>query len=1167
MGFMGRTTAVLLLLAALACSQEDPRGRIEGVITDSAGAVVPRATVRASNVETGVTLRGTSNEQGRYEILYLLPGVYRLTVELQGFKTWVRGDLELRASDRLRVDASLEAGDVAEPVEIRAETPLLTAASGAVAQVLTHREASELPLRGGSLAWLYSLAPGVVQPSLPAGGPWDIEQASEASAAGAGRRSFDFNVDGTTNNAYEGRTAFVPPPDMVQEVKIDTTNYDASIGHSTGGSVNVALKAGTNQLRGSFGASLAKGPMMSRNFFVNRFIFDSGTGPVTDEKIRRYTPRDRWLRLGGAVGGPLRIPKLYDGENRTFWMFGYQGHDRSQPVAALVSVPTEAQRNGDFSALLALGSHYQIYDPFTTTAEGARFVREPLAGNRLPASRMDKTALQVLKYFPLPNTSGTADFLSNYSVTTPKVQVLKQPVVRLDHNFSERHRMYGRYSHSSVRGQFDQYVPGSDVRGRIRGRPHRGVGLDDVWVLTPSAVLDVRYGFTWFEELQTFYNMGWDLREFGFPESLIRELDPQGVSFPQINIGGLLQLGNDGGFRRINYTHTLLGVLSYLRGNHSFKFGADLRRMYENNKTYGNVSPQLNFDSTYTRGPLDNSVAAPTGQGLASFLFGLPGGGGVDFNDSRAESSGFYAAFFQDDWRLHRNLTLNLGLRYEFESPIVERFNRATLDFDFLTPNPIQPQAQAQYAQAAIPEVPPSQFRTLGGVTFAGVGGLPRRVRDPYYRAFMPRFGFAWQAGRRMVVRGGYGLFFGLLGADFSDVSQPGFDQRTSVVASVDNGISYVASISNPFPFGLEKPRGAAGGLTTYVGRAPGFFPRDGRRPYTQRWSLSLQFEPMPRSVFEVGYVGSRTTRQRVSTAFNPIPRKYLSASPLRDQPVTDLLSAQAANPFRGIAPFAGSTFFSEGFTSRAQLLRPYPHFTELSEGLPAGLSWYQGLTASLQRRFSAGLQFQANYTWSKTMTATEYLNDTDSIPAHVVSDLDRPHRFAASGIYELPLGKGKAVAGGVPNWVNRIVGGWQVQTIYQWQSGPPLAFGNVICRYFYSDLRLRFNLRNVDRWFKTEGFERDPRRALQYNVRTFPLRLAQVRAAGINMLDLGAFKSLTLREGLRLQLRAEAEGALNHPNFDAPNTNPLSSLFGKVTATQTGEGERRVFVGLKLVF
>ncbi len=1071
----------------------------------------------------------------------------------------------MRTGDRLRSDVQLEVGNLSESVQVTTEAPVLESATGTVGQVLSGKEAAELPLRGGSLAWLYSLAPGVVQPSLPAGGPWNIDQASEASAAGAGRRSFDFNVDGVSNNAYGGRTAFVPPPEMVQEIKIDTVNYDAAIGHSLGGSVNVSLKSGTNELHGIWSASIARGPMVTRNFFTNRFIFDPTTGPITQDKINQYTPKDRWFRTSGSVGGPLVIPKLYDGRNKTFWMFGFQLHDRAQPVNNPQTVPDEAQRSGNFASLLRIGSQYQIFDPSSARLVSGRITRDPFPGNVIPAARIDRTAQALLKYWPTPNTRGTADGLQNYAVTVPRVQRLIQPIVRLDHNFSEKHRMFARWSHSEFNGQFDRFVPDSDVRGRLRQRPHRGAAIDNVFVLSPSMVFDVRYGFTWFREVQAFVNQGWNLSEFGFSDNIIRAMNPQGVTFPQLQVQGLMQLGNDGGFQRTNYTHTLLNVLNWTKRNHSVRFGADLRLSFENSIDYLNASPQMSFDTAYTRGPLDNSPAAPIGQGFASFLLGIPTSGRVDLNDSRAESSSFWSFFAQDDWRVRGNLTLNFGLRYEVEVPTVERFNRTTLDFDFATPNPIEAAARAQYVQTPIPEIAPAAFRTLGGPTFGGRNGLGRRVRNADYRTLMPRFGFAWQPTKKSVVRGGFGMYFGLLGAQFTDVSQPGFNQRTNVVPSLDGGLTLAASVSNPFPSGIEQPLGSRGGLTTFAGRSPGFFTLDGRRPSTQRWSLSYQFQPANRTVVEIGYIGSRSSRLRVPTEFNPVPAQYLSTSPVRDQPGIDFLNAQVTNPFRGIDAFAGTALQTARVTARSTLLRPRPHFAGLSESMPAGMSWYHGMTLQLQRRFTSGVQFQANYTWSKTMEAIQYLNDVDSLPLHTVSDLDRPHRFVGSGLAELPFGRGKKFGGTMHSWLDAALGGWQVQAIYQWQSGPPLEWGNVIYTGLFTAIESQSP--SIQRWFNTGGFNRDARQALANNLRTFPLRISSARAAGLNNWDIGLFKSFKLSERVRLQLRADAEGAMNSPHFNPPNLNPVSTLFGSVTATQTGEGERRIFTGVRVTF
>ena len=453
--------------------------------------------------------------------------------------------------------------------------------------------------------------------------------------------------------------------------------------------------------------------------------------------------------------------------------------------------------------------------------------------------------------------------------------------------------------------------------------------------------------------------------------------------------------------------------------------------------------------------------------------------------------------------------------------------------------------------------MPVSQFRTLGGVTFTGAGGRPRGLQDPDYRVFMPRFGFAYQLNPKAVLRGGFGLFYGLLGADYIDASQPGFNQTTTLVSTLNNGVAYVASISNPFPYGLEKPKGAAGGMSTFLGRAPGFFASDGRRPYTQRWSFNIQFQPFSRSVVEVGYIGTKSVRLRVDSPLNVVDAKYYSRSPARDQSTIDYLSATVTNPFLNISGFEGTNYFLGRNTTREQLLRPFPHFAGLSTQLPAGSSWYNALTLRFDRRFSHGFQVQANYTWSKTLEAIQYLNDVDSLPTHVVANLDRPHRLVASGIYELPFGRGKRLAGNAGGVLDHIIGGWQASAIFTAQSGPPLAWGNLIYSGEFTGIALPPGERTLERWFDTSGFERDTQKQLGSNIRTFPLRISGVRGGGINLWDMSAFKSFKVREGMKLQLRAEAEGAMNHPNFSPPNTAPTSTLFGTVTGTQEGEGAR----------
>ena len=1157
-----------LLLAAALVAQE-PRGTIIGQVTDASNAAVPGAGVRATNIDTGVAVRAATNSQGIYEIPFLIPGPYRVEAEHAGFKSWAQPRVDLRMEDSLRIDIRLELGNVAEVINVTAEAPLVDSTSAGVGQVMGGDEIAEMPLRSGSLAWAYTMAPGVVMNDRPFDGPWNIDQSSNISMAGSRGYGADFNVDGVSNNAYGGRTAFVPPPDMVQELRVNVTNYDASLGRATGGSVNVSLKSGTNRLQGSVNVSGSGGPLMTRNFFTNNFIFDPTTGPINSEKIAANTPSVRWMRYSAAVGGPLVFPRLYDGRNRTFWMFGYQTHSRVRPQATQYTVPTEAQRGGDFGPLLAIGTQYQIYDPATAAPEGStRVRRQPFAGNLIPTSRVHPVSRNVLKHYPLPNIPGTIDGLNNFSYTYVSEQTLHQPVIRVDHNISERHRMFARYAQSEFHGMFDRMLPKSDARGRLRARPYRGVALDDVIVLNNQAVLDVRYGFTWFQEFENFTNSGWDLAEFGFPRSLLDAVDPNGVSFPQIEIADLVQIGNNGGFYQTNYSHSLLGTVNWMRGSHSVKFGADARALFANEKNYQNASPQLAFAEAYTRGPLDNAAAAPTGQGLASFLLGIPSGGYVDVNDSRAQASRFLAVFVQDDWRASSALTLNLGLRWEYESVVTERFNRTTRDFDFQAANPIQAAAQAQYARSPIPEIPAADFRTPGGVRFAGLDGRPRGLREPFFGSVTPRVGVAWRARPWLVARAGYGIYFDLLGVDFTDAAQSGFNQRTNAVISQDTGLTFAGTISNPFPFGIVQPKGASGGLLTYLGRAPGVL--FDRRPPPLRPALELLAADAARARLHArtrlpGVAGRAPARHaRPERRSAPVLQHVARARSARRQ----LLHRHDSEPFPGHRGFRRLGPLHGAQHQPRAIAAPLPAFPgalhraagrrllvpRLHRALPAPLQRRPAYAGQLHLvEIHAGHQLPQRHR-RHSRACRRRLRPSPPVVAH--RDLRASDR------------REEAVSLRRRGVVNHLIGGWQAVAIFNAQSGPALGFGNAIYNGAYTDIRLPNSERSIDRWFNTAGFVTATGQQLANNIRTAPSRITAVRADGINVWDLSLQKTFPLRERVKLQFRAQAEGAMNHPNFATPNTTPTSTLFGMVSGTQgAGQEERRIFLGLKLTF
>ncbi|MEK7406899.1 MAG: carboxypeptidase-like regulatory domain-containing protein [Acidobacteriota bacterium] len=1159
------------ILAALAtlCLAQNPYGRITGRVLDSAGAVVPGASVRVIHTGTNVATSTVSNAEGNYEAPNLNPGQYRIVVEVQGFKRHERGPVELRVGDVLNVEVTLEVGAISESVTVTAEAPLVESTSASLGQVIDNRRILDLPLPGASPMYLTQLAPGIIATNPPTHGwlPHAVDAVSNIATNGTRTRSSEFTLDGIPNMSQGGQLSFSPPPEVVQEFRVQTAAFDASVGKFTGAHVNMVLKSGSNAPHGNLVFSHVSRPLITKDFFTNRQIYDLRTGPVTPEKIAAAWPAVLTNRYRATASGPAYLPRLYDGRERTFWMFGVDVLDRIRPERASFTLPTVRQRTGDFSELLALGSQYQIYDPATIAAAGApsgpgRFSRQPLAGNLIPASRLDPMARRLLEFYPQPNAIGTADGRNNYSDPQPRRIDYHSYIGRVDQVVGQNNRLYGSLTWGFLHEIWGRPFH-NEARGMRRNRLHRGFALDDVWTLRPDLVVNVRYGLTRFTVRDWPVSLGFDLSKLGFPASLTSLLDREQTAVPEIAIDGYAVLGEASGFRTTTNYHTLSGAVTQIRGNHSLRYGGEYRILQENEYTFGTVSPRVEFGATWTRGPMDNSPVAPIGQGLASFLLGIPTGGYIDRNPSYAEQSGYLGLFLHDDWKLTRKLTVNLGLRWELEMPTTERYNRSNRGFDFAAVNPIQDAARTSYARSPIAEAPADQFRTLGGLLFTGVGGMPRGLWDVDRNNLSPRIGLAYSLRPKTVLRAGYGIFFESLGADRVDVFQQGFSQRTNLTPSLDNGLTFRATLASPFPDGLLEPAGASAGLKTYLGRAPGFLTPARRAGYMQRWSANAQQEFPHRVLLELGYVGNRGTGLGLSEQYNPVPAQYLSRLPVRDQPTNDILTQAVTNPFFGMPEFAGSGLVGRT-VARSQLLRPFPHFTGVSSTPSAGFSWYHSLQARAEKRFSHGYTLQASYTWSKFMEAIEKLNATDPFAHHVISPQDRPHHIVVSGIYELPAGRGKrwlSVAG----WKDYVLGGWSLQGIFQGQSGPPLGFGNIIFYGNVHDIVLPRSERTVERWFNTgAGFERDSAKQLVSNIRAFPLRFTGLRADGFNVWDLSLFKNIRLREKLTLQLRAEAQDALNHAMFADPNTAPTNTLFGQVSSIRATE-QRRIAVGARL--
>jgi hypothetical protein len=1175
---IGLLFVLQVCLSAVALFAQNPYGRITGRVVDASGAVVPNANVSVENTGTNVATALTSDSQGNYDALNLIPGQYQVMAERPGFKRYQRGPIEVRVGDVLTIDINLEIGSATESVRVTAETPLLEAATASLGQVIDRRRLIDLSMPASNVSYLIQLAPGIISKTAPTGN-WQLNTTSTQanfSTNGSGVLTSQFTVDGIPNMLSYGEVDnHAPMPEALQEFRVQTAPFDASVGHFVGSQVDMVIKSGTNDIHGSGNYQYNGRVLNAIPFFTGRQIYDPTTGPVTQEKINSIVPSVVMNRYRIMLTGPMYIPKVYNGRNRTFFTYAYDHLYRSTGTVTPQSVPTAAERRGDFSALLALDSQYQIYDPATIAPAGnGTFSRQPLPGNIIPASRLDPIAQKLVGYYPLPNVVGTPDGLNNFS--SSPLSILKRPqhTARLDHTFNPNNRFFfsvmRSYEYTSSSG-FPSLQLGSAV-------DHRSLAmtLDDVIVLRPNLVLDIRYGVHRHAENGLPGSLGFDLKGLGLPASLADQLDRKYTTLPTLTIepndAQYPVIGGNGGnsTQSVYQTtyHYLLGSIAHNRGNHSLRFGGEFRAYQQNTTDFfgggPGSAPSYTFSTDWTQGPLNNSPEAPVGQGLASFLLGLPTDGLITRIASISESSKYIALFAQDDWKVSRKLTVNLGLRYELERPTTERFNRANQGFDFGAANPIQAAAQANYAKNPIPEIPANAFSVRGGLLFAGVNGVPRGTWRTDTHTFMPRIGLAYQLRDSTVVRAGYGIYFESLGADRYDVFQQGFSQDTSLVPSLDNGQTFQATLANPFPHGLLAAPGASLGLQTFLGQSVSFFWPDRRPGYTQRWTMDIQHEFPKRVLVEVGYIGNRATGLELSQNLNTTPAQYLSRSPVRDQATINSLTQQVPNPFFGLTQFSAD---QPANVPRSQLLVPYPEFSSVNTIFSGGFSWYHALEVRAEKRISRGLSLQGSFTWSKFMEATKKLNPTDAYPTHFISSLDRPYNFTGSGVYELPFGKGRQFLSSAHGPLNQILGGWSVQAIYLKQSGSPLTFGNIIFNGDIHSIGLDSSQRSLSQWFNTSaGFNRNSKQQLAQNIRTFPLALSSVRTDGVNNWDMGLFKSFQITERASFQLRLEGSDALNHPQFAAPNTSPTSSLFGQITKTVASQ-QRVITVGGKLTW
>ena len=1151
-----RTRLLPLLLCAPALFAQSPLGTITGTITDTTGAGVPGVTVTVRATATSLDYRGISSADGIYVIPNLPVGGYELTASAPGFKGFRQTGLTLEVSQRLRVDIPLQVGDVAESVNVTADIPRVQTEDSNVGTVVEKRRIEDLPLNGRHVFNLVKIVTGVQPRSNATDGFAEVSNQtfSQMRINGGPAYGNQFFLDGVSNSAaVHNEISVVPQADIVEEFRVETNALKAEYGQTAGGVVNVVTKSGGNDFHGSLYEFFRNDALDARNAF--------STQP--DPRTGRIKQVLRFNQFGGTVGGPVRIPKLYDGRNRTFFYAGYeQWRWRSSGAPRIGTVALPEWRDGNFANLRdGNGLFIPIHDPATTTANpaGSGFVRQLFPGNIVPRARMDPLSLRVLPHHPTPNATPTNQFTgaNNYVALIPSVSDQGVTNVRVDHRFNNNNSLFFRYSSNrNTLLNKGWGLEAADPAARNDQRDNHNAVVNYSRLFGSSILNDLRVGITrqYLPFLHPSFDEGWPAK-LGYPSQIPQD------QFPPVQITGLLAIGStgfSGGLRAQNITQITDNVI-ITRGRHNFKTGFDLRwwRLSFINR----LQPSGLFNFT---GSLSNDPQRPagTGSGTADFLLGEVASGNLGvrpFFQFRAIPLGL---FFQDDWKVSRTLTLNLGVRYDVSFGPSEVHNRYS-SFD--------------------PFIPNSSTGTSGQLLYAGNGSFPKNFVDRDNNNIGPRIGFAWdpRGNGKTAIRGGYGLIYLMLE---SGNAVP--DNASAFGFSVDT--PFVAPGAGPFkafqfsqgPSFLLQPQGPAGGPNAFRGFGVRYQDRNAPAGYMQQWNFAIQQSIGKGVVVSAIYAGSKGTKIFGSNYnVNQLdPANFRLGLALQDL---------VPNPFAGQIT---SGALSAATISRSQLLRPFPDYLNVETWGNNGLSTiYHSFQMVVEKRFSNGISALLSYTNGKLISESFAIGGGNSGNSGVgdfrvgaynrqldrsIDEDDISQRLVMSGLWELPIGKGRALGRDMNPALNAVIGGWQLNGIWTLQSGLPLSvrgsnnFTGIPYPDLVSDPTLPAGQRTVARWFNTDAF----RNPADFVIGNGPRTLPSTRGPGLNDLSFSIFKTFRFKERFRLEARGELFNAINKVNYNNPNVSftpnrqgvNSNANFGRITSALEA---RRMQLGLRLAF
>ncbi len=1175
--------AFFLVLAAPGCLLgQEFRATLGGQVSDPSGAAVAHAQVTAINQAMQVNYKTRTSSFGRYYLPYLLPGTYTVQVQAPGFKTALQKNVVLFASRTTGLNFKLQIGSVRSTVQVTSTEPLLNTISGSSGTVLSQRLIRNLPTDGRQIYMDLSTTPGnmFLQQTFGASGysgtrGWDVSNNYSLGGAVQGYQNFSLNgsnITMMTGFGSQGTWMTAPNVDALQEVNVMENTYNARYGHTGGGSVNMVVKSGTDRYHGDIYDYMENGSALDANNFENNY---SGI----------HNPNYIQHQYGGTFGGPIKRGKM-------FFFGSFEGYYENIPFTTLTTVPPGYLRPQMSGGQVTGGvdftpSGYLVYDPATTvcTSKGGSlgncknnaYSRTEFPNDTIPANRIDPTSAMLLNLFPLPNTNLNS-LTNNYITTSPDKYRYYQPMARFDYVQSPNTRWYALFEYQrGTEFRDTSGFTGPAMRGDINTWRRNIVFTPDMThVFSPTMVGDFKLTFARFRDK--------------FPDGPLNTPTPNSIGLnmpyvgtmyksllPQIDFNGYPSIIGNSFSSHVDQNLILDGDFTKNLGNQTLEWGGEWGWYYFSNPgDVGRPNGHFHFGTTYSqKNPKHRGSSTQDGNAIADLLLGYPDGGGVDWNSTLAESFPITSMYGQDNLHLFHRLTLQLGLRYDIEGGVTDRYNRLNRGMCLGCVNPIAKNSTFQSNlvnptnvaawQAAGIDV--SKLAVpLGGIIFPGVNGQPRNAYNIDWGNLAPRVGFAYEINNKTVIRGGWGWMFAY---GIEAGTRDGFSIGTPYTDSLNGGVTptdYFQS-GTPFPYGANQPLGATPGLLTAIGNTANLdFPQR-KIPRSTIVSLGIQRALPGNMLLSLKYSGnhSRALRtQGVHTWVNGtlpydlnMPGSACDGEGYNqlqqydyDPCVAGNLNAQVPNPYYGVVPI-NTTMGSSKTVSAAHLMVPYSEFNLVGDYTnPYGRSQYDSLQTKLEKRFSQGLSMRVAYTFSKNMCECTFLNGwpwQDPNPVEEPLSYDRTHVFSWAGVWSLPIGHGKWLWGN-PGAFGKAIDGWELSWVFSDSSGTPQGLPN----YWYSSKHSFVpdsSFTAADPWggnqyaewlYNCAGVPGNCWQSVpSWGQRDLPDRIAYLRNPYTPNLDASISKSFQVSEGSRLKFIAEATNLTNSVLFGGPNTNP----------------------------